>query len=683
MTSRRGVLLALSLWLLAFLGGIPLGSRFEKDQKNDPASFLPAGAESSKVLALGKEFPGGTVTPAVIIIRRGQGLTVADRAAVGRIEAGINAAKIDGLVAPVRPGFLSKRGDGVLLIAPIAARGENDVLSGAVDKIRAIAGRENRTGLEVAVSGPAGFSADANKVFDGINGKLLLSAGVLVFVLLILIYRSPIFWFLPLLSVVVAESSTRAVGDLIARSGITVNGQAGGILSVLVFGAGTDYALLLVARYREELRAHEMPRDAMRVALTRAGPTILASAGTVIAGLLCLVLADVNGTAGLGPIGAMGVAVAMIAMLTFLPALLIIGGRKVFWPFVPAFGSSASDATHGSWRRLGEWVARRSGAVAIGSSLILVALCGGLAMLNTNLTSGNSFRDRVESVRGQELIDQSFPAGANAPASILVADPAKVAGARRAAERSGVVASLGPNEVGPPGTRFSATLREDPFSTKGFALIAPLRAAVAPSGALVGGATAEEADLRTAASRDTKLIVPIVLLVVLAILIVLLRSLVAPVLLILTVVLSYLASLGVSAVVFRKVFDFPGSDPSFPLFAFVFLVALGVDYNIFLMARAREESLVHGTKEGMLRALAVTGGVITSAGIVLAGTFAVLGVLPIVFLTQIGFAVAFGVLLDTFLVRSILVPALVVGLGERTWWPQLLGGGAPRANEGG
>jgi putative drug exporter of the RND superfamily len=535
--------------------------------------------------------------------------------------------------------------------------------------------------LEVKVTGAAAFSADSIKIFEGINGTLLGAAFLLVLVLLALIYRSPIFLWIPLLAVGFAEIATRAFGYGLTELGVTVNGQSSAILSILVLGAGTDYALLLVARYREELRRHADHHEAMALALRTAGPAILASGMTVIAALLCLMLADVNGTSGLGPVAALGIAIAMHAMLTLLPALLLICGRRAFWPFIPRFGDVGADETHGRWRAVGERVALQPRRIWIGVTTLLAVLALGLLNFDDGLTQGNSFRDDVESVQGQELLSQSFPSGANAPTEIIIRDPKSGGGAvRRAlAKVDGVASVTPPIARGKDGVLLDAVLKPAPFSTEAFALIPQIRTTVKRAsgpGTLVGGATAVEADLRVAAARDSRLIVPVAIVVVFLILVLLLRALVAPLLLMGTVVLSFAASLGVGAVVFDVIFGFPGSDPSLPLFAFIFLVALGIDYNIFLMARVREETERHGTREGMLRGLAVTGGVITSAGIVLAGTFSVLGVLPLVFLTQIGFVVAFGVLLDTFIVRSVLVPALAFEIGPKIWWPSKLAKGA-------
>jgi RND superfamily putative drug exporter len=536
---------------------------------------------------------------------------------------------------------------------------------------------------------------------------------------------------------------------------VTINSQSSSIMSVLVLGAGTDYALLIVARYREELH-HRLDRhEAMAAAMASAGPAVLASAATVVAALFCLMIAKVNGTSGMGPIAAMGVSCAALSMLTLLPALLTICGRRAFWPFVPhstdwmaregvtagrfrrrivdggrfqallpVLGGAIivllllplvilnalitrltrgfvpslilgpldralfkpyevrrfrhehiADETHGFWRRVGEWVSRQPARVAIGSTAILLVLCLGLVFFSTDLTTNDSYTTTVEAQEGQDILERSFPAGASAPTDIIVPNADDVPAVTQAVEGvDGVESVSEPVAQGDAGVLLHATLEPEPYSTEAFDLIDPIRNAAheAAEGALVGGPSAVEFDVREAAAWDSAVIPPIVLVVVFLILVALLRAVVAPVVLIGTVILSFLAALGVGYFVFDVIFGFPGSDPSLPLFAFVFLVALGVDYNIFLMARAREEALEHGTRTGMRRALAVTGGVITSAGIVLAGTFSVLAVLPLVFLTEIGFVVAFGVLLDTFLVRSVLVPALVELIGPKVWWPSSL-----------
>ncbi len=678
--SRRLKWVFLAAWLVAMfaVGAAKLPEKFDDAQKNESSSYLPADAESTKALEASKEIQGGELAPIVIVYRRDAGLEKADFARIEGDRRALNA-DLPPRTSPYSKPIPSKDGTTALLEAEVTANGESETITDPVEAARDQAEKTAQPGVETAVTGGGAFSADAIDVFGNINGTLLLATASIVFFLLLIVYRSPIFWFFPLISVAFAELAARGIGFGLTEIGVTVNGQAAGILPVLVFGAGTDYALLLVARYREELRRDEDKHEAMREALRRAGPAIVASGSTVIAALLCLMLADVKGTAGLGPIGATGIAVAMVAMLTILPAILVVAGRWAFWPFIPHVGDSAADETHGAWRRVGERIALHPRRVWVGTVALLAVLCLGWLNFDTGLTRGNSFRDDVESVQGQELLSEAFPSGASAPTDIIVPEAGRAdAVAAAVQELQGVEGRVRKAGEGSSGVLLQATLAADPYSTDAYDEIDRIRDAAKEAGGddvLVGGPTAIEKDLRVAAARDSKLIPPIALAVVLLILIALLRAVTAPLVLIGTVILSFGAALGVGFVVFDHVFDFPGSDPSLPLFAFIFLVALGVDYNIFLMARAREETQRRRPREGMLRGLAVTGAVITSAGIVLAGTFSTLAVLPLIFLTELGFVVAFGVLLDTFLVRSILVPAVALDLGRRIWWPSRLARG--------
>jgi RND superfamily putative drug exporter len=668
----------LAVWLIivaAVIGG-NLPAKFDDAQSNESTSFLPGNAESTAALAATEEIQGGDeLLPLVIVYQSEEGpLDAADRERIESDREALNA-DLPRRTDPYTKPIPSKDGTAALLTAQIHANGEGDTITRPVDQARAQVESSAQPGVETAVTGGAGLSADAIDVFDSINGTLLLATAGIVFLLLLIVYRSPIFWFFPLFAVGVAELATRGVGFGLTEIGVTVNGQSAGILPVLVFGAGTDYALLLVARYREELRLHDDKHEAMGEALRRAGPAILASGLTVIAALLCLLLADVEGTAGLGPIGATGIAIAMVSMLTLLPAILVIAGRWAFWPFVPHVGDEAADETHGVWRRIGEWIGRGPRRVWVGTVAVLLLMTLGWLNADTGLTQTSGFRDDVESVRGQDMIAESFPAGASAPVNVIVPDAEKAPAVAQALAELDSIDDVRVAGRGPPGVLLQATLAEDPYATSTYDDIPELREVAKEAGGatvLVGGPTAVERDLRVAATHDSKLIPPVALAVVFLILMVLLRALVAPLMLIATVILSFAAALGVGFLVFDVVFGFAGSDPSLPLFAFIFLVALGVDYNIFLMARVREETQRRGPREGVLRGLAVTGGVITSAGIVLAGTFSTLAVLPLVFLTELGFVVAFGVLLDTFLVRSILVPALALDLDRKTWWPSAL-----------
>jgi RND superfamily putative drug exporter len=675
---RRAKWIVLVFWLL--VGGLvsSFANKLESVTKNEQSSYLPGSAESTKVLELQKRLPGADTTPAVIVYRRESGLTPQDRAAIARDAQEIKGLGIPTIVAVV-PGTPSPDGKADLLIVPIRVDDESsDAGTILVDDVKAIRAKvePGPPGLQVAVTGGAGFSADAIKVFGNINTTLLLWSVIIVAILLLITYRSPILWLIPLITVLFADQVARGVAYGLAQAGVVINGQTSGILIVLVFGAGTDYALLIVARYREELRRHQDRHEAMQFALGRAGPAILASGSTVIAGLLCLTFASLNSNRGLGPVGAIGIALALASMLTLLPALLVILPRGVFWPFVPRFGTPGKEES-GFYARVGQRIERRPRVVAITVIVVLFAMALGLLRIDTNLSSLDAFRGSVESVEGQRLVAASYPQGATAPTDVVVQPASNLQKAIAAARATPGVAAVDERTIQRTGdlAAFQVVLRDDPYSAAASDTVERLRTnvkAAAGAGALVGGATAIQRDVNAAATRDFLVIAPLVLLVVFLILGVLLRALVAPLLLIGTVILSFAAALGASVLVFDFVFGFKGIDASLPLLAFIFLVALGVDYNIFLMARAREETMKVGTRAGMLKALAVTGGVITSAGIVLAGTFSVLGVLPLVALTEIGFIVAFGVLLDTLVVRTLLVPALTLWTGPAIWAPSAL-----------
>lgn len=564
--------------------------------------------------------------------------------------------------------------------------GEGERIGATVERLRDIAGGD-RDGLTVDVAGPAGLLADLIEVFSAIDGTLLLVTLCVVLVILLVVYRSPILWIFPLLAAGTSFALAAAFVHLLADADvITLNGQAQGILTVLVFGAGTDYALLLTARYREELHRHARPWDATRTAWKGAAPAIIASGGTVILSLLCLLLSSLNSNRALGPVAAIGIAATLLVMLTFLPALLVLGGRWAFWPRRPRADEAEPQAEHGMWRRIAGFVARRARPVWLVTTVLLATLALGLTQLGaTTLGQSDLFTQRTDSVAGQEVIARHYPAGTGSPATILVDQRAarQVAEVARAVPGVAAVRPVTGDPTGPPdpaappkvidGTvQLEATLADPPDSDGAERTIRDLRAAVhrvPGANAAVGGFTAVNVDTADAATRDQNVIIPVVLVVIAIILALLLRALLAPILLIATVLLSFAATLGLCALVFRHLLDFPGVDASFPLFAFVFLVALGIDYNIFLMSRVREESVRRGTRAGVLAGLAVTGGVITSAGIVLAATFSALAVLPLVVLVELGVAVAVGVLIDTIVVRSLLVPALAYDIGPRVWWP--------------
>jgi RND superfamily putative drug exporter len=671
---RRTKWLVLVFWLVVVAVAGPLSGKLTGAEKNDAQSWLPPKAESTQVLNLRSRFVSPNVYPAVVVYDRPAGLTAADKA-----KAAADASTF-AHVAGVVPGqvagpFAATDGKAIETIVAVnlGSKGWNGAGT-AADALRSIA-QANSSGLTVHIAGPLGYAADSGKAFKGIDGTLLFSALAVVIVLLLITYRSPVLWLLPVICAGVALTSSQALIYLLAaHAGLTVNAQSAGILDVLVFGAGTDYALLLTARYREELRRHEDRHAAMAVALRRAGPAIIASGGTVILSLLTLALAELNSTKGMGPVLAIGVAVALLAMMTLLPALLVITGRWVFWPDRPRYGS-AEPTSRGIWARTGRRIAARPRVVWITTAVILGAMAIGLTGLKASgLTNAQSFRGHPDSVAGQTVLDQHFPAGSGQPVEVFGNPAAATQLAAALRSVNGITGVTSPVIQGGH-AYLEATLTEAPDSQAAYAAIDRVRAAVHAvpgADALVGGNTAINLDVQRAAAHDRNLIIPIILAVVFVILGLLLRAIVAPVMLIATVVLSFAAALGVSALFFNNVFNFGGADTSFPLFVFVFLVALGIDYNIFLMTRVREEAQRQGARHGAVTGLAATGGVITSAGAVLAGTFAVLGTLPVTFLTELGFAVAFGVLLDTLVVRSVLVTALNLDLGRWVWWPSRL-----------
>lgn len=676
-----------SKWLVLVIGVVvvgvvgPLAGKLPALEDNSATSFLPSGAPSAVVLQYQQAHaPATATTPAIVVFARTHGLRPADLAAVARTRTAVAGIH---LRAAGEPGPISVSADrrAAVFSVAIAAHAPQQAVVDDVKAIRAVAERHaasstTRPGpsaLEVAVGGPAGSAADAVGAFAGIDGKLLAITLLIVALLLLAIYRSPVLWLLPLLSVIVAAGWAQGFVYLLARSGYVVNGMTVGILTVLVFGAGTDYALLLVARYREELHRFPDHHDAMAHALRRAGPAIATSGTTVILALLCLQVAQLRDIAALGPACAAGILCALVAQLVLLPALLLAVGRRAFWPVIPRPTAEAPSESP-FWGGLGRRVRRRPRPVWIGITVVLGACCFGLFAYRGGVDQQNGFRGLVQSVQAQQLLTAHFPEVNSAPVVVLVR-PARATATAGATVRAtpGVEAVSRPTPAGDAMT-FEAQLRAPPTSAAATSTVMALRRRLehaAGSGVLVGGETATNIDLQAAAVHDRNLIIPIILAVVLLMLGLLLRSLVAPLLLAATVLLSYLASLGVSAVVFRYLFSFPGFDPSVSILGFVFLVALGVDYNIFLMARVREEA-AQGAVRGVARGLAVTGAVITSAGLVLAGTFAVLGVLPLIALTEVGFLVAFGVLVDTIVVRSILVPALAMDVGPMLWWPSTL-----------
>ena len=667
---RRTKWLVLVFWLIAVAGLGSLAGKLSGVEKNDAKSWLPGKAESTKVLDAQKAFQSPNTFQAVVIYERASGLTAADRAKVAAdIKQFPALATIDGqITGPI----FAHDGKAAETIVPLDLGHDGWNRAGkVVPKMLTIA--RGQPGLTAHVTGPAGFAADSAEAFKGIDGTLLFAALAVVIVILLATYRSPVLWLFPVISAGIALTVAQGVIYLLARGGLTVNAQSAGVLTVLVFGAGTDYALLLVARYREELRRHDDRHEAMAIALHRAGPAIVASGTTVILGMLCLALAEMNSTRGLGPVLAIGVLIALLSMMSLLPALLVIMGRWVFWPKRPHMGSHEPTSS-GVWARTGRRISHRPRRVWIGTALALGVMALGLLDLHADgLSNKASFRGHPDSVAGEEVAARHFPAGSGTPI-VVVSDAASSNAVRTSfAGVSGVV-DVTPAVVRNNVAYIQGTMTAAPDSKAGYDTVDRVRAAVHPVSptAKVGGGSAINLDVNRAAKHDEKVIIPIVLVVVFFVLALLLRAILAPIVLIATVALSFAAALGVSALIFRHVFHFGGIDTGFPLFVFVFLVALGIDYNIFLMTRVREEALKHGTRLGAVTGLAATGGVITSAGFVLAGTFAVLATLPLIGFAEMGFTVALGVLLDTLVVRSVLVTAINLDIGERMWWPSAL-----------
>ncbi|MFJ2370964.1 MMPL family transporter [Microbacterium sp. NPDC087665] len=689
-------------WLVgASLGG-PLFGKVDEVSSNDQTTYLPESADATRVQELLGEFRDSDEIPAIAVFTSDAELTDAEISTI--TDAVADTTSIEGVGDDVSPALMSEDGAAVQAFIPISGDAElKDVVAELGDELRATA----PDGVTVYITGPAGFTADLAAGFAGIDGLLLGVALLAVLVILVLVYRS---FLLPL---VVLSTSLFAlcvallvVWWLAKFEILLLSGQTQGILFILVIGAATDYALLFVARFREELRVAQDKGVALLAAWKGSFEPIVASGGTVIAGLLCLLLSDLKSNSTLGPVAAIGIVFAMLAALTLLPALLLLFGRAVFWPRRPQFEPTVVAEEHGMrttglWARLAGLITRRPRVIWIVTTLVLVAGAAGVTQLNAvGVPQSDLVIGASEARDGQTALGEHFPGGSGSPAYVIVAedslqDAADILLANDGVDGVAVTASDSPSgtasvtddgivAVGPPGTPvpdptvvdgdvlLQATLTDAADSDAAADTVRDLRDELRDVDALVGGVTATAIDTNDASIHDRNLIIPVILVVIMLILMMLLRSILAPVLLILTTVLSFGTAMGVSALVFNGIFDFPGADPAVPLYGFVFLVALGIDYNIFLMTRVREESIEHGTREGVLRGLSITGGVITSAGLVLAATFAALSVIPILFLVQLAFIVAFGVLLDTFVVRSLLVPALAYDIGKKIWWPSKL-----------
>lgn len=638
--------------------------------QSSPGVGLPASAESARAAAAQTQLPSANTTSAILVFsRNGATLTKADIDAVNKSAQSL-ATFANTQFMP--PPTISDDGTAAIVIVPLAVKSDVSAQNTRAANIRTTANANLPDGLKALLTGPEGFAVDIAAVFKGADFTLLLTTVVVVAVLLFVTYRSPWLWLVPLAVVGLADGLASVVATRVAAlAGITLDASVTGILSVLVFGAGTNYALLLIARYRDELRLHEDRRDAMARALRAAGPTIVASGSTVALSLLTLVFAELEGNRALGIACATGIVLAMIFALFVLPAALLLFGRRLFWPYVPKFGTEGSTE-RGVWHRLGTAVSRKPVIVVIVGAVILGGLAvAGVPQIKIGLSQTQKFTAVPESVVGQNIIAAAFSAGSGSPV-VVITNPSHADAVVTAAETVKGVDSAKVGESNGTITQVNVVLNTAAETPESFAAVTALRTelhSLDGADALVGGLDAQTLDVNKAQQADQDLVIPLILGLVFLVLVLLLRALVAPVLLLATVVASFFASLGASWLLFRSVFGFPAIDTNVVLFSFLFLVALGVDYNIFLTTRAREEALTYGTRTGMIRALSSTGGVITSAGILLAAVFAVLGVLPLITLTQIGIIVCIGVLLDTLIVRTLIVPALAFIADEKFWWP--------------
>lgn len=675
LSSIPGVILARRRsWLVALLfilvaGGI-IGGLKEATKPTSATGALPRGADSTRVVELLEGFPQQQGSTAVVLFSADSGSLAPDV---------VNALRATPALAKGAPLTVSQDGTAALGVVPIADT-SNAGISAAIKALRAEVRAAAPAGVTAQVTGPAAIQADLGAVFEGADTRLLLATASVVALLLLITYRSPILWLVPLIVVGIADRLAAVLATQVLKAtGQVWDESVVGILSVLVFGAGTDYALLLISRYRDELRREPDRYAAMRAALRHTGEAVLLSATTVVLGVLTLLLSAFPGTRALGLASAVGIVVAAGYALLVLPAVLVLFGRWIFWPLVPRVGQVSSADSRSFWRRVGDQVAARPAAFVAGTLVLLAVLAGGLTQIRSGLAPTDQFLQKPEAIAASERLARSFPAGSSDPLVVLTpGDPAAVVTAL------GTVASVSSARPGPASgglTEVAVVLRPAPGSDAARQAVRDVRSALTGiPDVLVGGTEAKGVDAADAAGHDRVVIFPLILGLVLLSLLVLLRSVVAPVILVLTVVATYLAALGASWWIFTKVFGFTALDVTAPLYTFLFLVALGVDYNIFLVTRAREEASQNGSRAGMLRALAATGGVITSAGILLAAVFAVLGVLPLVVLAQIGVIICVGVLLDTLVVRTVLVPALAILLGDRFWWPRKVGAGAPAAS---
>ncbi|OMC26541.1 hypothetical protein A5739_19785 [Mycobacterium colombiense] len=667
-TGRRSWLLALVTALVGVAFMVLVGGNAAAGQS--PRS-VPVAAQSAQVDALAKQFPGGDNAPLIVVVSR------TDGGVLGPSDIAAAQAALDRVQAAAQPGanqsappMPSQDSKAVLGVVPISAELSGLALGDAVATLRTAAAGGLPSDLEVHVTGGPAFGADIASAFTNANVTLLAVTTAVVALLLIATYRSPVLWLVPLLVVGFADRVAAAAGTAVASlTGLSFDGATSGITSVLVFGAGTNYALLLISRYRQELRRQSAHRTALRRAVRRAGPAIVASNATVVLALLTLLFASTPSTRSLGALAACGLVVAAISVLVILPPLLAVCGRRLFWPFIPHAGDD--ETLDSGWHRVADWVGGRPALVAAVAIAVLAALGAGLFGIRIGLSQTEQFRVRADSVTGYTVVAEHFPAGLANPTLVVTPTDHAAPVQRAITSTPGIVSATESGRSGSGLTKWSIVIDAPPSSQRAFDIVAALRdstRAVDPH-ALVGGADAQALDIRDAATHDRVLLIPAILAVILIVLYMLLRSALAPPTLLAATILGALAALGMGGWASLHVFGFPALDNTTPLFAFLFLAALGVDYTIFLVTRAREEAAQHGARGGMVRAVSATGGVITSAGIVLAAVFCVLGVLPLIVLTQLGIIVGLGILLDTFVVRTLVIPALFALIGDRIWWP--------------
>lgn len=683
---RRRALVIVLLWVVAAAAGYLGHERLPALTAANEASYLPRHSQSTEtVKALGRGFQGGNDLPALIVFARDGGderLTRADRRAIGAVGGRIDALHLRGATPALDPLLESGRDDllgrvglvsrdGLAAIVPVGLNADvPGSVTGGVHRIRAaLAAAPLPPGLEAYVAGPAGIAVDLEEEADDAGRTLLYVTTGLVLLLLLAVYRAPLLAVMPLISVACAYLVTAGIAYLLLEGDVIVaNSEGTMLLLVLIFGVGTDYSLLLVHRYRDELATGAPPGRALRRAVAGVAPALAAAGGTVIAAMLVLLVADLESTKWLGPLLALGVAVMLLAAFTLLPAMLALVGPRAFWPA----RDLGAPAPAGVWPRVAGLVRRRSGTLIVGIVAALAVASAGNLVSTGTIGFGQGVGGSMESARGTEILDAHFPPGLSAPLTVLL-DADAAPRAVPLLNRLDEVATAVPAGLSPAQdlALLGVILDLDPFGEEAMEVVEDIRsvlAALAPDAA-VGGITAENLDVERANARDTRVIVPLVLLVMLGLLALLLRALVAPLYLVASVVGTLAASLGVATVVFTVVLGQDGLAFDLGLMAFIFLVALGIDYTIFLMHRVREEAAAHGTREGVLRALVATGSVVSGAGVILAGTFATLVVVPLEQLVQVGGTIAFGVLLDTFVVRALLVPAITLRLGDRAWWP--------------